>query len=64
LGALEANGLLAFVVKLKVEEGGCGLKPVLLLPPKPGNEVLANALLWLDGCVGGKLLVPVLKPPF
>lgn len=65
-GAFWANGLLTVEVKLKLELGGCGLKPVLAsLPPKEGvgNDELAKTLLCADGCVGGKLLVPVPKPP-
>jgi hypothetical protein len=61
-----ANGLVALEVKLKLDEGGCGLKPALvpLLPNEGvGNDELEKTLPCAEGCEGGKLLVPAPKPP-
>jgi hypothetical protein len=64
VGADAAKGLLVPAVKLKpTAVGGCGLKPVFVpLPPKEGNDEVEKELFCADGCVGGKLLVPLPNP--
>lgn len=59
-GAEAAKGLLPAEVKLKpVEDGGWGLKAVVLCAPaaKAGKDALAKLVLGAAGCAGGKLLV-------
>ena len=64
-GALEANGLFPPAEKLKLDDGGVGLKlkGLLVLWPNVGNEALLKAVLGAAGCAGGKLLVAPKSPP-